>query len=268
MAGVGRSERARRNFRASRLLAIAALVGILLAGATPAATSATSAQPGQELEPEQSGRELYLQFCASCHGPRAEGSGRSPSLIGVGTAALDFQLSTGRMPMADDEVQAKRKPSPLTAEQMRAIIDYVASLAPGQGPAIPEVDVADGDVSLGQDLFVNNCAPCHGVTATGAVAGDDDVAPGLFESEPVTIAEAMAIGPGEMPRFPFTSEEVNSIVAYLAYLQSNPSPGGFDLGGVGPVPEGFIAWAVGMTLLLILIFFIGRHRRASSQSRE
>src|SRR5262245_58205015 len=46
------------------------------------------------------GRALYQTGCSSCHGEDATGTDDVPSLVGVGAAAADFQLRTGRMPLA------------------------------------------------------------------------------------------------------------------------------------------------------------------------
>src|SRR3712207_1417242 len=56
------------------------------------------------------GKALFAVGCASCHGLNGEGqqSGevQGPSLAGVGAAAVEFQVATGRMPLARPEEQA------------------------------------------------------------------------------------------------------------------------------------------------------------------
>jgi ubiquinol-cytochrome c reductase cytochrome c subunit len=72
------------------------------AGAAPgAASSAGDAQHGLV---------LYRASCAGCHGQAGEGTQRAPSLIGVGAAAADFYLQTGRMPLAEEKSQAEPGP--------------------------------------------------------------------------------------------------------------------------------------------------------------
>ncbi len=44
------------------------------------------------------GKSLFVAHCASCHGLNAEGTSMGPTLVGVGAAAVDFQVSSGRMP--------------------------------------------------------------------------------------------------------------------------------------------------------------------------
>ena len=79
--------------------------------------------------------------------PRPERRGRQDpatatrsarSLVGVGAAAVDFQVGTGRMPMAQPGAQVPRKKPIYTDEEIAALAAYVASLGPG--PAIPDAD--------------------------------------------------------------------------------------------------------------------------------
>ena len=68
----------------------------------------------------------------------------------------------------------------------------------------------------------------------------------------------MLIGPGQMPAFAFSQRDQDAVATYVDYLQRAPSPGGFSIGGIGPVPEGFVGWVVGMGLLLLVAYLIGR----------
>lgn len=207
------------------------------------------------LAQQSDGRDLYVESCLSCHGPEGAGTEFGPPLQDAGEAAADFQLRTGRMPLADNEDQTKRKPPAFSSSEIEALVDQVGSL--GDGPSIPEVDVGSGVLTEGQELFVNNCAACHGATANGGAAGVGALAPSLYASAPLDIAEAVITGPGEMPVFDFTEQERNSLIRYLVYLQREDAPGGADIGGIGPVPEGFIGWTVGMLTLGFVCFLIG-----------
>lgn len=56
------------------------------------------------------GERLYNNACSTCHGMNLQGvTDRGSSLIGVGAAAVYFQVSTGRMPLARQETQGVRK---------------------------------------------------------------------------------------------------------------------------------------------------------------
>jgi ubiquinol-cytochrome c reductase cytochrome c subunit len=240
------------NRRPCRFLKAAGLAGTVMVSLL---WSPARAQAPDKVE---AGRELFLESCASCHGPEGEGGRYGPPIRDAGAAAADFFLRTGRMPLANPDAQAMPKPSAFSSSEMDDLVAYVASL--GSGPAIPRVDPASGDVSEGQEIFVADCAPCHGATATGGAVGQGALAPTLLASQPVTIAEATIIGPGQMPRFDFSEDERNSIAAYVQYLQNAPDPGGEDIGGIGPVPEGFVAWVVGGVGVIVISIFIGRTR--------
>ena len=104
-----RLSRFRRHKAAAPLLLIIALLGI---GGTFSVASATTANETSAVERStliEEGRQIFLKGCSSCHGLNAEGVSIAPSLIGVGAASVDFQVGTGRMPMADMSTQAMRK---------------------------------------------------------------------------------------------------------------------------------------------------------------
>lgn len=206
------------------------------------------------------GEAIFEESCASCHGSSGEGAESGPSLERAGAASADFQLRTGRMPLAEPGVQATRKDSPFTEDQIDELVDYVASL--GDGPAIPEVDIEGREVAPGQELYAANCAPCHATTGTGGAVGPGALAPSLFRAEPVEVAEAMITGPGQMPVFDLDDEQRHEIVAFVDYLQNQRDPGGTDIGGVGPVPEGYVAWLLGGLAIVMLCLFIGHTRRS------
>ena len=79
------------------LLASAALASVVVALSAPGSVRAQDPSPS----PSPDGRDLFLTSCASCHGAEGAGTDLGPSLEDAGAAAADFQLSTGRMPLAD-----------------------------------------------------------------------------------------------------------------------------------------------------------------------
>lgn len=249
---------------ASRV-SLAAIV-VTVFGMWPVTSSAQAPTPDPVPGP---GRELFVSNCASCHGVDATGTSDGPPIAGVGAAMVDFQLRTGRMPLADPGVQPRRKPPAFERAEIDALVDYVTSLGPPRpgAAAIPLVDPESGDLSLGQQLFVANCAPCHGATATGGAVGKGSLAPSLSLAAPVEIAEAMVVGPGQMPVFAFDQHERDSIVAFLTYLEERPDRGGADIGGVGPVPEGFVAWGLGMGSLFAIAMLVGHRRKRAPGER-
>jgi ubiquinol-cytochrome c reductase cytochrome c subunit len=237
-----------------RLLLVSAPLLCLVIFLSPGTVEAQDPSPAAAVD----GRELFLSSCSSCHGADGGGTDLGPSLEEAGAASADFQLSTGRMPLNDPDSPTVRKPPAFSDEEVDALVAYVASL--GDGPEIPDVDAAAGHVSAGQLLFIDNCAACHGATANGGAVGPDALAPSLYEATDVQIGEATLVGPGEMPKFTFDDEELNDIVAFIAELRAEAPPGGADIGGVGPVPEGLIAWGVGVIALTAICFLIGSRR--------
>lgn len=258
-----RSLTSRRHHKAARLLlvALALLVtGGIYAVASPAASVAA---PTTE-ETIARGKELYAMSCASCHGLNGEGLAAegAPSLIGVGAAAVDFQMRTGRMPMANPLAQAQPKPNTFTPEEIAAISLYVASL--GDGPAIPAPDQYDPsglspeEIAVGGDLFRTNCSACHNFQGSGGALPNGKVAPPLLDSEPIDVHEAMRTGPGEMPVFgdeTISDKDVAAMIGYLQQVQAEPSAG-LSLGGLGPVSEGFWAWVAGIGGLVLFAMWI------------
>lgn len=237
-------------------------IGLAVAGVLAVVGAASLADvPAQgqaELEPASAerGAELFVAACGTCHGSQGAGTANGPSIADAGAASADFQLRTGRMPRTQPPGGQSLPKAPAFGEQeIRDLVAYVASL--GDGPPIPDVDL-DASVSKGMQLFVANCAPCHGATGAGGAVGGGWLAPALDRAAPRIVAEAMLVGPGQMPAFDLPDDDVDAVAAYVEYLRTAAQPGGFSIGNIGPVPEGFVGWFVGMGLLGLVAFLIGR----------
>jgi ubiquinol-cytochrome c reductase cytochrome c subunit len=215
------------------------------------------------------GAGLFGAHCALCHGESGRGLQQpgpqaGPSLIGVGAASVDFMIRTGRMPMSDARDRLRRGPQRFSDEDRRALVAFVETLAPGEGPDIPEVDHwQEGDLALGLELFTRNCAACHGPTAQGIAVGRRDVSSTLDVADPIEIAQAVRSGPGVMPRFlgdTMDDEELLAVTAWVMELRDREAPGGWSFGRSGPVAEGFIAIVLGLGLLGVIMYLLGeRH---------
>ena len=209
------------------------------------------------------GRTLYLRDCAWCHGADLQGTDFGPSLIGVGAASVDFMLSTGRMPIDRASGQPVRRPSAYPEGERNGIVQYVAGI--GDGPSIPEARPDRGALPEGNDLYEIHCAACHSSTGIGGALTSGLVAPDLLHSTPVEVAEAVRLGgaglrSGNMPRFSadvISDRELDSLVAYVRYLQHPVDKGGQNLGHIGPVVEGLVAWVGALLLLVFFIRWIG-----------
>lgn len=263
------------------------LMGLLFTGGAYAALSPAVAT--DDLANDQAlvdqGRELFLVGCSSCHGRNAEGvtakdgSQYGPSLVGVGAAAVDFQVGTGRMPMARPGVQARKKPPVYTEEETRALSAFVASLGPG--PAIPSEDQYSRDaipedereesVVRGGEFFRTNCTACHNFDGSGGALPGGKFAPSLEGVSDKHMYEAMLTGPQQMPVFSddvLKPEQKRDIIAYVRSLQENPNYGGFSMGALGPVSEGFFGWVFGIGGLVGFAVWIAAHTSKSTKGKK
>ncbi|CAM4112481.1 c-type cytochrome [Nocardiopsis rhodophaea] len=258
---------------------------------TLAADKADNGQPDA-----QRGKEIFNKSCASCHGLTGGGSANAPDITDAGAAAIDFQVSTGRMPSMNPDAQMPRKPQALTDEELRDLIAYYEAEI-GDGPQIPtdvpgsapqrsdfsdeasyeaakesyeqayEKYISGGkDTEAGMKLYLTNCAHCHSWSGGGGALTGGKYAPEIHDASPRQIYEAMLTGPGQMPVFndtTVTPTEKQDLIAYVKDLQAEPNAGGiFDLDRIGQVAEGFIGWTVGLTLIVACAIWITAKQRA------
>ena len=252
---------------ATRLQRLSGYTVILLAlafiGTLYTAFGAPQSRAVEEPGTEQSmavkaGRELYLQGCSTCHGLGLQGGSGGPSLIGVGESAVVFQVESGRMPLYAGTIQAPAKKPKYTIAEIDQLAAFIGSK--GGGPKLPQSALDDGELQLGGNLFRTNCASCHNFAGSGGALTYGRYAPELTGSSARVIYSAMQTGPENMPRFSdnqLTPEEKKAIVRYVKFVTKSPQPGGNDLGRYGPVPEGLVAWLVGLTAMVGMTLWIG-----------
>ena len=257
----------RRRHPAAKLLLL--VFGLFVTGAlytVLAPTAQVSADTGTSQQIEE-GKALFAVGCSSCHGLAGEGQSgaeiQGPSLAGVGAAAVEFQVATGRMPLARPEEQAPVKPNRYTPEEVEALAAYVATLGPGPNIPAPEdytpAGISEGDIARGGELFRTNCSACHNFEGAGGALPEGKYAPSLFGVSNLHMYEAMLTGPQQMPVFSdgvMRPEDKRAIIAYLNTLHEEASPGGFELGGLGPVSEGLWGWIVGIGGLVAFAVWI------------
>ncbi|MBM0238279.1 c-type cytochrome [Micromonospora sp. ATA32] len=206
------------------------------------------------------GKALFDVSCVTCHGRNAQGvEGRGPSLVGVGAAAVEFQVGTGRMPMARQEAQAMRKPPVFTDDQVRQLGQYVQEL--GGGPQVPEGNLREGaNLATGGELFRINCSQCHAFGGGGGALSSGKFAPSLHPASDRQIYAAMLSGPQSMPVFgdnQLRPEQKADIIAYIQEtLKHDLDQGGFNLGRYGPSTEGLAAFLVGIVALVFASLWI------------
>jgi ubiquinol-cytochrome c reductase cytochrome c subunit len=257
------------------LLAAAGVLAV-----TAAVTPLAAAQEGDgdtenaDQELIDQGRELYVEGCASCHGVDGtgieivDGGAGGPSLREAGEASAYFYLSTGRMPAAETDTTPTRKDPAYDPDEIDALVAYVASL--GDGPSLPELDLESADLSLGGEVYRANCQACHSASGSGGALSYGDAAPPLGSATAEQIAAAVRTGPGQMPVFGpdlIRDRDLDDLVRYVDYLDNPEDPGGLPIGRTGPIPEGFVAWLVGMVALVGFVCWIGT-RNPIREARE
>lgn len=254
------------------------LVGLVVAGGLYSAFAPASADDSSsDTALIAAGRQLFVVGCSSCHGLNAEGivakngTNYGPPLVGVGAAAVDFQVSTGRMPMARPDTQAPAKEPVYNEEEVSALAAYIATLSPG--PAVPseeELDASNANVARGLQLFLANCTACHNYGGAGGALRDGRYAPSLWDVSALHIWEAMLTGPQNMPVFSnevITPQDKRDLIAYIQTLQNQTSYGGSSLGSKGPVTEGLAGWLVGIGgLVLVTVWIANNGTRADKKA--
>lgn len=292
-----------------------ALFGVGFAALAPTSDEAraqtlSAEAPSPEDVDVANGKAIFDQTCASCH--NYDGSGtyaededgnremtNGPDLREAGPAAIDFQVSTGRMPSMDPDNQMPRKDMVMSEQDLADLIAYydesirvdhagadIPYDVPGPAPERSEFEDEESyeialeeyeteydtyiegaeDVDMGMKLYLTNCAHCHSWSGGGGALTDGRWAPELDDSTPRQIYEAMVTGPGAMPMFSdgvITPEEKQELISYVKTLQAEPSAGGFfDLERVGQVAEGFIGWTIGLSLIIACAIWITAKQRA------
>ena len=253
-----RSKQRRRLANVAGLMAALVLTGVGYSALAPGASAADDST-GTASNAVEAGRELYTRSCITCHGSNLQGvEDRGPSLIGVGEAAVYFQVHTGRMPLVRQEAQAAERPPIFSEEEIDQLMAYIQEN--GGGPTLPSGDLRAGDLAQGGELFRLNCAQCHNFTGEGGALSSGKRAPSLREANDLTIYTAMLSGPENMPVFgdnQLTPDEKRAIVNYVQTIKASADPGGAGIGRVGPVAEGLVIWVVGIGALLFGIFWMG-----------
>jgi ubiquinol-cytochrome c reductase cytochrome c subunit len=254
----GRLARLRRRASGSVVLGLA--LGVVGVGYAALAPSSDAGVPSPDVV---RGQQLYQNACIACHAANLQGvPGRGVSLLGVGEAAVYFQVATGRMPLARQEAQAVDKPPKFTEEEVNQIAAYVQSVGGGQSlPAGQELRSQDPrTLGEGGELFRLNCAQCHNFAGRGGALSSGKQAPGLEQASDKVMYAAMLTGPENMPVFgdnQLTPDQKRAIINYVQTLKQAKDPGGHGLGRLGPVPEGIVLWVVMIGGLMFMVLWIG-----------
>lgn len=171
------------------------------------------------------GAALFQRDCAACHGTRAQGRpgdtvSAGPPIDDVPVALVDVMLRTGRMPIPAPELGVRTER--LAPPDRQAVVAWMQEHfdLPGELPT-----PGHGQASRGLDPFVEHCAACHGAGGDGGVAGGGTTVPAIRGADPVVIAEAVRVGPVEMPPFSgalLDDATLDDIIAYLQVAEGGP----------------------------------------------
>jgi ubiquinol-cytochrome c reductase cytochrome c subunit len=247
------------------LIALAAIGGLY--GKLAPTSQANADETAQSLTITE-GQRLYSVGCASCHGTGGKGSSDGPSLVGVGAAAVDFQVATGRMPAATSQgAQIPKKKNIYSQAQIDQLATYIASL--GAGPSVPtdeQYGPDDADIAKGGELFRTNCAQCHNFTGKGGALTHGKFAPSLEGVDPKHIYEAMQTGPQNMPSFPDTTLSEKNKKDIIAYLDAVNGEDTVEPGGLGPVSEGLFGWIFGLGALIAVAVWVAARTAKAKKS--
>ena len=189
---------------------------------------------GSPVQAEDSvGAALYNKECAGCHGPAAGGGkdGEYPRLAGLPKGYISQQLRDFR--------DRKRRNKPmlpifktgrLSADQIAALAEHLNGL-PVPAPEQVGIPVTvDGDLEWGEELYVRDCALCHGVAGEGK-AGTDN--PPLRAQWPAYLKRQVGDFRGEQRGHEYRDalfleaepDELEAVLAWLVELNRQP-PGG------------------------------------------
>lgn len=251
--------------------AVVLLCALVLVGPTPPVAADAQPAPGTIAAGSDIGREIFQSDCAVCHGARGQGSPRGPDITESGTASVDFMVRTGRMPMSQPELSnglpwsvrsrdTKRAAPRYDEDQIRSLVAYTAGFI--NGPEVPsKVDTSDADLARGGDIYRAQCASCHQMAGSGGSLAYGVVGPPLKDATPTEVIEAIRTGPGSMPVFPdsvISRADGTNLAAYVEYLARPEDRGGISLWHLGPVPEGLVAWVLGLGGIVLFARWLGK----------
>jgi ubiquinol-cytochrome c reductase cytochrome c subunit len=251
------------------LIALAATGGLYAAFSPQKAVADDTSQQSLAIE---EGKKLFAVGCSSCHGTSGQGTTGGPSLVGVGSAAVDFQVGTGRMPAQQPGAQIPSKKVIYTQAEIDQLAAYIASLGPGPStPTKAQYDPNGANAAHGGELFRTNCTQCHNYQGKGGALTNGKFAPSLDGVSDKHLYEAMLTGPQNMPVFPdttMTQQDKRDIIAYLKEVNSSDSasPGGWSLGSLGPVTEGLFGWIFGLGALIAVAIWVAARTTKAKKS--
>ena len=245
------------------LLVVATLTAITAMGLVPA----LAADEPLTAAERQTAEIIYANQCATCHGAGGLGAkipgtdDVAPALAGrpdVTVPYVDLTVRVGRMPPPKNEPFDNRaRTVTIDDEQRRALVAYMKEQFDLEGE-VP--DPPEGDAVRGREVYAANCAQGHGSTGAGGVAGAGAWTPSVIDRDAVAVAEAIRVGPFEMPRFgeeQISDQEIGDVNAFLDFVAEEE---GTPLGlvEVNPVYASGFAFLFAVVILFSALWIAGR----------
>lgn len=179
----------------------------------------------------QSGRQLFGDNCAACHGLNGTGRSSYPDLTdgdwlwGDGSPEAIAETLRVGINARHDETRISQMPAfgrnaMLGRPEVRQVAQYVYSLSHPEFTTADNVDT----IAAGQQLFIDNCSGCHGESGTGMA---DIGAPNLTDAAWLyggtieNIIESVHGGrTGHMPTWDerLTATEIKTLALYVYAL--------------------------------------------------
>lgn len=254
----------RGGFRAPLVGAMLCTAIVVIAVGAVSVARAQTAEPAIQDALVTRGAAVFQSNCAACHGTRGQGGSGTGDAAGppvreLALAYFDLTVRTGRMPIADRSLGVYSEM--LSEADREAVVAYAAQELDNIG-VVPTVE--PGNPARGQELYVRNCAACHGAAADGGISGAEVFVPGLVGLDGVAIAAAIRVGPFEMPGFDpavLSDDDIDDIVGYLEAVDASDR----TLIGLREVDQAVAGLlAAGLAIVAgIVLFVVSRARRWS-----
>lgn len=182
------------------------------------------------------GRDLYAQYCATCHGQNAAGyseGGPGPAIGNAGFLAVasdDYIFQTIKHGRAGTAMRPFSGPTGLANLSDPEIADIIAFLRQNNHE-VPEIAKSTPDPGAGELHFQANCAACHQKDGHGlpgfapsirnrdflAIADDKFIKDSIHKGRPGT----------SMVQRPDLSDQV--VADIIAFLRANPTENPIDI---------------------------------------
>ncbi|MGH7895092.1 MAG: c-type cytochrome, partial [Candidatus Binatia bacterium] len=146
----------------------------------------------------RTGHDLYTSNCSGCHGADARGVAERPNVRCA--ADITDAVRTGR----DHGAMPAYTTTELAASDVANVQTYLGGLCDAGGPQRPA------------DLYLSNCASCHGPTGGGGTSSGGVHGPEIQCKSAGDISEKVRFGEENMPAFPSLSPaDISAITAYV-----------------------------------------------------